>query len=332
MKKTILTGDRPSGPLHLGHFVGSLQNRVALQHEYEQYVMIADVQALAANAEDPQKVRDNVLQVALDYLAVGIDPKVTTIFMQSLVPEIAELTVYFMNLVTLARLQRNPTVKEEIKQKGFGQSIPVGFLAHPISQAADILCVNADLVPVGEDQLPLIEQCAEIVRSFNRIYAPVFNESKALVPKTGARLMGLDGKAKMSKSLGNAIFLGDSADELQKKVMSMYTDPNHLRVADPGQVEGNMVFSYLDIFDPNRDEVEELKAHYRRGGLGDVVIKKRLSGILQELLAPIRQRREEFAQDPAAVMQIIKEGTARTRVKTVAVMERVRAAMRIDYF
>jgi len=332
MKKTILTGDRPSGPLHLGHFVGSLQNRVALQHEYEQYVMIADVQALAANAEDPQKVRDNVLQVALDYLAVGIDPKVTTIFMQSLVPEIAELTVYFMNLVTLARLQRNPTVKEEIKQKGFGQSIPVGFLAHPISQAADIPCVNADLVPVGEDQLPLIEQCAEIVRSFNRIYAPVFNESKALVPKTGARLMGLDGKAKMSKSLGNAIFLGDSADELQKKVMSMYTDPNHLRVADPGQVEGNMVFSYLDIFDPNRDEVEELKAHYRRGGLGDVVIKKRLSGILQELLAPIRQRREEFAQDPAAVMQIIKEGTARTRVKTVAVMERVRAAMRIDYF
>jgi len=332
MKKTILTGDRPSGPLHLGHFVGSLQNRVALQHEYEQYVMIADVQALAANAEDPQKVRDNVLQVALDYLAVGVDPKVTTIFMQSLVPEIAELTVYFMNLVTLARLQRNPTVKEEIKQKGFGQSIPVGFLAHPISQAADILCVNADLVPVGEDQLPLIEQCAEIVRSFNRIYAPVFNESKALVPKTGARLMGLDGKAKMSKSLGNAIFLGDSADELQKKVMSMYTDPNHLRVADPGQVEGNMVFSYLDIFDPNRDEVEELKAHYRRGGLGDVVIKKRLSGILQELLAPIRQRREEFAKDPAAVMQIIKEGTARTRVKTVAVMEHVRAAMRIDYF
>lgn len=332
MKKTILTGDRPSGPLHLGHFVGSLQNRVALQHEYEQYVMIADVQALAANAEDPQKVRDNVLQVALDYLAVGIDPKVTTIFMQSLVPEIAELTVYFMNLVTLARLQRNPTVKEEIKQKGFGQSIPVGFLAHPISQAADILCVNADLVPVGEDQLPLIEQCAEIVRSFNRIYEPVFNESKALIPKAGARLMGLDGKAKMSKSLGNAIFLGDSADDLHKKVMSMYTDPNHLRVADPGQVEGNMVFSYLDIFDPNRDEVEELKAHYRRGGLGDVVIKKRLSGILQELLAPIRQRREEFAKDPAAVMQIIKEGTARTRLKTVAVMERVRAAMRIDYF
>lgn len=333
MKKIILTGDRPSGALHLGHYVGSLQNRVALQHEYQQYIIIADVQALSANAEDPGRVRDNVLQVALDYLAVGIDPAVSTIFIQSLVPEIAELTMFFVNLVTLARLQRNPTVKEEIKQKGFGESIPTGFLMHPISQAADITFVKADLVPVGEDQLPLVEQCCEIVRSFNRIYTPVFHEPKALLPAQGARrLMGLDGKAKMSKSLGNAIQLCDSADDIQKKIMSMYTDPNHLHVNDPGSIEGNVVFMYLDIFDGNKDEVAELKAHYQRGGLGDVAIKRRLNTILQDLIAPIRQRREDFAKDPAVVMSLLKQGTLRTREAAAKTMHEVRQAMQINYF
>lgn len=332
MKKIILTGDRPSGPLHLGHYVGSLKNRVAMQYDYQQYLIIADVQALSANAENPEKVRENVLQVMLDYLAVGIDPKVSTVFLQSLVPEIAELTIYFLNLVTVARLQRNPTVKEEIRQKGFGASVPAGFFMHPVSQAADITFVKADVVPVGEDQLPLIEQCCEIVRSFNRIYAPVFPEPQGLVPKQGARLMGLDGKAKMSKSLGNAISLCDSADDIQKKVMSMYTDPNHLRVADPGEVEGNMVFSYLDIFDPNTAEVEELKAHYRRGGLGDVVIKKRLIAILDALIGPMRERRNEFAKDPAAVMLLLKQGTERAREAAAKTMTEVRQAMRIDYW
>ena len=332
MKKIILTGDRPSGPLHLGHYLGSLKNRLAMQHEYQQYLIIADVQALSANAENPERVRENVLQVMLDYLAVGIDPKVSTVFLQSLVPEIAELTIYFLNLVTMARLQRNPTVKEEIKQKGFGASIPAGFFMHPVSQAADITFVKADVVPVGEDQLPLIEQCCEIVRTFNRLYAPVFPEPQAVVPKTGARLMGLDGKAKMSKSLGNAISLGDAADDIQKKVMSMYTDPNHLRVDDPGQVEGNMVFAYLDIFDPNMAEVEELKAQYRRGGLGDVAIKKRLNTLLQDLLAPIRERRADFAKDPAAVMQLIKQGTERARETAAKTMAEVRQAMHINYF
>jgi tryptophanyl-tRNA synthetase len=332
MKKIILTGDRPSGALHLGHYVGSLQNRIALQHEYQQYIIIADVQALSANAENPERVRENVFQVMLDYLAVGIDPKVSTIFIQSLIPEIAELTMFFVNLVTLARLQRNPTVKEEIRQKGFGESIPTGFLMHPISQAADITFVKADVVPVGEDQLPLIEQCCEIVRSFNRIYAPVFHEPKALLPTTGSRLMGLDGKAKMSKSLGNAILLSDSADEIQKKVMSMYTDPKHLHVSDPGSVEGNVVFMYLDIFDHNKDEVAELKAHYQRGGLGDVAIKKRLNNLLQDLIAPIRTRRAVFAQDRAAVMQLLHEGTLRTRQAAAKTMVAVREAMQINYF
>ncbi len=331
-KKVILTGDRPSGPLHLGHYLGSLQNRVALQHEYKQFVMIADVQALAANAEQPERVRENVLEVAFDYLAVGIDPKVTTILLQSMIPEVADLTVYFLNLVTVARLQRNPTVKDEIKQKGFGTNIPAGFLMHPVSQAADITIFKADLVPVGEDQLPLIEQTVEIVRSFNRIYAPVFNEPQALVPKDGARLPGIDGKAKMSKSLGNAIYLKDSADEILKKVMMMYTDPHHIHVKDPGQVEGNAVFMYLDIFDPNKTEVEELKAQYRHGGLGDVTLKKRLNGILQDIIAPIRVRRESYAQDPDAVMRILKEGTARAQEVADKTMSEVRHAMKIDYF
>lgn len=331
-KKIILTGDRPTGPLHLGHYIGSLKNRVALQNTYTQFVMVADVQALASNAGQPEKVRDNVLQVVLDYLAVGIDPAITTILIQSMIPEIAELTVYYLNLVTVARLQRNPTVKEEIKHKGFGETIPAGFLTHPVNQAADITIFKANIVPVGEDQLPLIEQAVEIVRSFNRIYAPVLVEPEALVPKEGARLPGLDGKAKMSKSLGNAIFLGDSSDQIWAKVKSMYTDPNHIHVDSQGTVEGNAVFTYLDIFDPNKAEVEELKAHYRRGGLGDMVIKKRLDALLQELIAPIRARREQFAQDPHTVMDILRHGTDKARQAAAQTLAQVRQAMKIDYF
>jgi tryptophanyl-tRNA synthetase len=331
-KKNILTGDRPSGPLHLGHYVGSLKNRVELQSTYNQYVMIADVQAIASNAGNPSKVRENVLQVALDYLAVGIDPQQSTILLQSMIPEIAELTIYYLNLVTLARLQRNPTVKEELRQKGLEESIPVGFLTHPINQAADITAFKASLVPVGEDQLPLIEQAVEIVRSFNRIYEPVLIEPEAMVPKDGARLMGIDGKAKMSKSLGNAIYLSDSADDIKKKVMNMFTDPNHVRVSDPGTVEGNVVFSYLDIFDPNKTEVEALKEHYRKGGLGDVVIKKRLNEILQVMIAPTRARREQFAQDPAMVMNIVYQGTMKARHVASQTLAQVRQAMKIDYF
>ncbi len=263
----VLTGDRPTGPLHLGHYVGSLANRLVLQDRYKQFVMIADVQALTDNYENPQKVRDNVLQVALDYLAVGIDPQKTTIFIQSLIPQIAELTVLYLNFVTLARLKRNPTVKTEIKQKGYGESIPVGFMAYPVSQAADITFLKATLVPVGEDQLPMIEQTNEIVRTFNRLYhCDVLKEAQALVPPI-ARLPGTDGQAKMGKSLGNAIFLSDTADVVRQKVMSMYTDPNHLRVSDPGKVEGNPVFSYLDAFDSDKNKVAELKAHYQRGAL-----------------------------------------------------------------
>jgi tryptophanyl-tRNA synthetase len=331
-KKVILTGDRPTGPLHIGHYVGSLRNRVLLQHEYQQYVMVADVQALASNAGDPSKVSGNVLQVAYDYIGIGLDPAISTIFIQSMIPEIADLTVFYLNLVTLSRLQRNPTVKEELKQKGFETSIPAGFLMHPVSQAADITAFKADLVPVGHDQLPLVEQTIEIVRDFNRIYGAVLVEPKALVPEVGGRLPGIDGSAKMSKSQNNAIYLCDSADEIQKKVMSMFTDPGHLRVSDPGKVEGNAVFTYLDVFDPNKAEVEELKAQYRRGGLGDVVLKKRLNGLLQELIAPIRQRREEAAKDPAAVMQMLKQGTEKARAVALKTLAAVKHAMKIDYF
>ena len=331
MKKVILTGDRPTGQLHLGHYIGSLVNRVKLQHDYETYVLIADAQALTDNYEHPEKVRQNILEVALDYLAVGIDPKISAIVIQSMIPEIAELTVFYMNLVTLARLQRNPTVKTEIKQKEFGASVPVGFLAYPISQAADITAFKADLVPVGEDQMPVIEQCIEIVRSFNRIYKPVLVEPKGMVSEVG-RLPGIDGKAKMGKSLGNAIYLSDSADIIAKKVKSMYTDPNHLKVDDPGKVEGNMVFAYLDVFDPRTDEIGELKAKYKKGGLGDVVLKKRLTEVLENLIGPIRSRREELAKDPGQVMKIIKNGTERGRVKASATMTEVRQAMQLDYF
>ncbi|QQG49878.1 MAG: tryptophan--tRNA ligase [Candidatus Berkelbacteria bacterium] len=328
----ILTGDRPTGPLHLGHYVGSLRERVKLQTEHKQLIIIADAQALTDNATNPEKVRKNILEVALDYLAVGIDPKQTTIFIQSLVPEIAELTMYYLNLVTVARLQRNPTVKEEIKQRGFGSSIPAGFLAYPVSQAADITAFKADLVPVGEDQLPMIEQTNEIVRSFNRIYRhKVLVEAKGLLSKV-SRLPGTDGKGKMSKSLGNVISLSDSADEVSQKVKTMYTDPKHLRVEDPGTVEGNPVFAYLEAFDPDEKGLEAMKDHYRKGGLGDTVVKRRLQEVLLAELDPIRARREEFAKDPDAVMRILQDGTAAAREIAAKTLEDVRRAMRIDYF
>jgi tryptophanyl-tRNA synthetase len=293
--------------------------------------MIADAQALTDNFEHPEKVHNNVLQVALDYLAIGIDPSKTTIFIQSMIPEIAELAVFYLNLVTVNRLKRNPTVKTEIKQKEFGESLPAGFLMYPVHQAADITIVKGTLVPVGQDQLPMIEQTNEIVRSFNRIYGPVFPQAEALVAKV-SRLPGIDGKAKMSKSLGNAIYLSDSADVVTKKVMSMYTDPDHIRVEDPGKVEGNVVFTYLDVFNPNTQEVAELKAHYQRGGLGDVTLKKRLIEVLNNFLDPIRTRRAELAQDPDAVMRIVQEGTIRTRQVAKQTMEEVRIAMKLNYF
>ena len=331
-KHIILTGDRPTGPLHLGHYVGSLRQRVELQHKHKQFVIIADAQAFTDNAENPEKVRKNILEVALDYLAVGIDPKVTTIFIQSLVPELAELTMYYLNLVTVSRLQRNPTVKDEIKQRGFGASIPAGFLAYPVSQAADITAFKADLVPVGEDQLPMIEQTNEVVRSFDRIYqCSVLVEAKALLSNV-SRLPGTDGKGKMSKSLGNVISLSDSADEVHQKVKTMYTDPKHLRVEDPGTVEGNPVFAYLDAFDPDKEALAAMKDHYRRGGLGDVKVKRRLQEVLAAEFDPIRARREKFAKDPDAVMRILKEGTEAARKVAADTLDEVRKAMHIDYF
>lgn len=328
----ILTGDRPSGPLHLGHYVGSLANRVHYQQEgWKQYIIIADVQALTDNYEHPHKVHDNVFEVACDYLAVGIDPAKSTIFIQSQIPEIADLTIYYLNLVSVSRLRRNPTVKTEIEQKGFGDTIPAGFFVYPVSQAADITCVKATTVPVGEDQLPMIEQTNEIVRAFNRIYKKeVLNEVHAIVPPV-ARLVGIDGKAKMSKSLGNAIYLGDSADTVAQKVKSMYTDPNHIRVSDPGQVEGNAVFSYLDIFDPRKEEVTQLKAQYQAGGLGDMVLKKRLTEILNDFLDPIRTRREKFHNDKTYVMDILKKGTAATREVTARTLQEVHDVMYLKY-
>lgn len=331
-KHIILTGDRPTGPLHLGHYVGSLRQRVELQHQYKQFVIIADAQALTDNAANPDKVRKNILEVALDYLAAGINPAVTTIFIQSLVPELAELTMYYLNLVTVARLQRNPTVKDEIKQRGFGSSIPAGFLTYPVSQAADITAFKADLVPVGEDQLPMIEQTNEIVRVFNRIYSrSVLVEPKALLSSV-SRLPGTDGNGKMSKSLGNVISLRDSADEVRQKVKAMYTDPKHLRVDDPGTVEGNPVFAYLDAFDSDKDGLQKMKDHYRRGGLGDVIVKRRLLEVLLAELDPIRTRREEFSLDPAQVMRILKEGTEAAREVAAQTLTEVRKAMHIDYF
>ena len=330
-RKSVLTGDRPSGPLHVGHYVGSLKNRVELQNSCDQFVMIADVQALTDNYEHPEKVRENILEVALDYLAVGIDPVKSTILIQSLVPALFELTVYYLNLVTWNRLKHNPTVKQEIVQKGFGESVPAGFMVYPVSQAADITAFKADLVPVGEDQLPMIEQTNEIVRHFNRIYkADVLVECQAMIPKL-ARLPGTDGKAKMSKSLGNCIYLGDSADAVAKKVKGMYTDPGHLRVEDPGKVEGNPVFTYLDAFDPDKTGLEEMKAHYQRGGLGDSIVKKRLLEVLLAFLDPVRQKREEYAKDPSMVMEILMKGTQRARAVADQTLKQVRKAMRLDY-
>jgi tryptophanyl-tRNA synthetase len=331
-KKVILTGDRPTGPLHLGHYVGSLANRVILQHDHTQYIMIADVQALTDNYDNPKKVHDNVVQVAMDYLACGVDPKLSTIFIQSCIPQLPELFQYYLNLVTINRLRRNPTVKAEIQQKGFEEHIPAGFLVYPVSQAADITIVKAELVPVGEDQLPMIEQTNEIVRSFNRIYQTnALVEAKAMVPKF-ARLPGTDGLAKMSKSLGNAIYLSDATDVVSKKVMSMYTDPGHLKVSDPGKVEGNTVFSYLDVFDNDTAEVERLKEHYQRGGLGDVTLKKRLIEVLENFLTPIRNKRKELEQDPQAIVRMLKEGTERTESVAEQTMREVRQAMMLKYF
>ncbi len=327
----VLTGDRPTGPLHLGHYLGSLKNRLHYQDIYKQYVIIADVQALTDNYEHPHKVHDNVFEVACDYLAIGIDPAKTTIFIQSQIPEIADLTIYYLNLVTIARLRRNPTVKAEIDQKGYGDAIPAGFFMYPVSQAADITCVKATVVPVGEDQLPMIEQTNEIVRAFNRIYKKeVLPEVRAIVPEV-ARLVGTDGKSKMSKSLGNAIYLSDSADTVAQKVKGMYTDPNHLKVSDPGKVEGNTVFTYLDIFDPNKDEVAELKRHYQAGGLGDMVLKKRLSEILNAFIDPIRTRREKFHNDKSYVMDILKKGTEATREVTAKTLAEVHDVMWLKY-
>lgn len=330
-KVVVLTGDRPTGPLHLGHYVGSLAHRLELQHTHKQYIMIADTQALTDNYEQPEKVRANVLQVALDYLAIGIDPQKSTIFIQSMIPQISELAFFYLNLVTVARLERNPTVKAEIAQKGFEKSLPAGFLIYPVHQAADITIVKGTIVPVGADQQPMIEQTNEIVRAFNRIYATdVLKEAHAMVPQDG-RLPGIDGKAKMSKSMGNAIFLSDSADDVAKKVMQMYTDPDHVRVEDPGKVEGNVVFTYLDIFDTNKHEVYELKEQYQRGGLGDVKLKRRLIEILNGFLDPIRARRTELAKDPQAVMDIVFAGTDKVHEVAESTMREVRAVMKLDY-
>ena len=336
MSQIILTGDRPTGKLHLGHYVGSLSNRVKLQNEGGKalYVMIADQQALTDNAREPRKVQESVLQVGLDYLAVGLDPKKTTMFIQSQIPQLAELSAYYMNLVTTSRLERNPTVKSEIQQKNFNQSVPVGFYVYPISQVADITAFKATHVPVGDDQQPMIEQAREVARDFNRIYdRDVLVEPEIILPPKGqGRLVGIDGKGKMSKSLNNGIYLSDSADEIQKKVMSMFTDPNHIRIEDPGQVEGNVVFTYLDVFADDQEKVQELKDHYERGGLGDVKIKRYLNDILQAKLKPIRERREEFAANPDYVMNMLKEGSEKAEKVAAQTLKEVKDAMGINYF
>ncbi|WEV70647.1 tryptophan--tRNA ligase [Lactobacillus sp. ESL0785] len=335
-KKVILTGDRPTGKLHIGHYIGSLKNRVKLQNSgaYHPFIMIADTQALTDNARNPEKIRNSLIQVALDYLAVGIDPQISTIFVQSQIPALFELTAYYMDLVTVSRLERNPTVKTEIKQKGFNDSLPVGFLNYPVSQAADITAFKATLVPAGDDQEPMIEQAREIVRTFNRVYdCDVLVEPQGYFPEEGSgRLPGLDGNAKMSKSLGNAIYLADDAKTVQKKVMSMYTDPNHIHVEDPGKIEGNTVFTYLDVFDPNKDKVAELKANYQKGGLGDVKIKRYLNQVLEAELAPIRQRREKFAQDEDAVYEMLQEGSKKANEVANETLREVRAAIGLNYF
>ena len=335
MKNIILTGDRPTGKLHLGHFVGSLKNRVALQEDANNqlFIMIADQQALTDNAHNPRKVADSVLEVALDDLAVGIDPTRSTLFIQSQIPELAELAMYYMNLVSVARVKRNPTVKSEITQKGFGESIPTGFFVYPISQAADITAFKANLVPVGDDQKPMLEQTREIVRDFNSTYAPVLVEPEAVLPPEGSgRLPGIDGHGKMSKSLNNGIYLSDSMDEVKRKVMSMYTDPDHIHVEDPGKIAGNMVFTYLDVFGRDTEKIAELKSHYQAGGLGDVKIKRYLVDVLEEMLSPIRTRREDLAKNPDYVMSILKAGSESAEKIAAQTLSEVKTAMGINYF
>ena len=346
MKQIILTGDRPTGRLHVGHYVGSLKERVRLQNTGkfdEIYIMIADAQALTDNADNPEKVRQNILQVALDYLACGLDPNKVHIFIQSMVPQLTELSFYYMNLVTVSRLQRNPTVKSEIQMRNFETSIPVGFFTYPISQAADITAFGATTVPAGEDQMPMLEQCREIVHKFNAVYGETLTMPEIMLPQNAAclRLPGIDGKAKMSKSLGNCIYLSDEPEDIKKKIMSMYTDPNHLRVQDPGKVEGTPVFIYLDAFSrpehfaeflPEYQNLDELKAHYQRGGLGDVKIKKFLNAVMQAELEPIRNRRKEWEQRLPEVVEILKEGSAVAEKTAAATLANVRKAMRIDYF
>ena len=346
MGKVILTGDRPTGKLHVGHYVGSVRPRVELQNsgEYEKiFIMIADAQALTDNADNPEKVRQNVVEVALDYMACGLDPAKSTLFIQSQVPQLCELSFYYMNLVTVSRLQRNPTVKAEIKMRNFETSIPVGFFTYPISQAADITAFKATTVPVGEDQLPMIEQTREIVHKFNSIYGETLVEPQELLSKNQAcmRLPGIDGKAKMSKSLGNCIYLSEEADDIKKKVMSMFTDPNHLRVEDPGSLEGNTVFTYLDAFCkdghfeeylPEYANLDELKAHYQRGGLGDVKVKKFLNNVLQEALEPIRNRRKELQKDIPYVYEVLKKGSEKAEEVATKTLDEVRSSMKINYF
>ena len=335
-KEILLTGDRPTGKLHIGHYIGSLKNRVKLQNsgKYDPYIMIADTQALTDNARNPEKIRNSLIQVALDYLAVGLDPNKSTIYVQSQIPALFELTAYYMDLVTVARLERNPTVKTEIKQKDFKDSIPVGFFNYPVSQAADITAFKATIIPVGDDQEPMLEQTREIVRTFNRVYnTDILVEPKGYFPPKGqGRLPGLDGNAKMSKSLGNAIYLADDAKTVQKKVMSMYTDPNHIHVEDPGKIEGNTVFTYLDVFDPDKDKVAELKEEYQKGGLGDVKIKRYLNKVLEAELAPIRERREKFAQDEDAVYEMLLEGSKKANKVANETLQQVRDAIGLNYF
>lgn len=346
MSKIILTGDRPTGRLHVGHYVGSLRQRVQLQNSgaYDKvYIMIADAQALTDNAEHPEKVRKNIIEVALDYLACGLDPAKSTLFIQSMVPQLTELTFYYMNLVTVSRLQRNPTVKNEIKMRNFEASIPTGFFCYPISQAADITAFRATVVPVGEDQLPMLEQCKEIVHKFNSVYGETLVDPDIMLPQNDAclRLPGIDGKAKMSKSLGNCIYLSDEPEDIRKKVMSMYTDPDHVRVEDPGKIEGNTVFTYLDAFSteehfakflPDYANLDELKAHYKRGGLGDVKVKKFLNNVLQDVLEPIRERRHYWEQRIPEVYEILRTGSKEAEAAAAATLHDVREAMRINYF
>ncbi len=346
MKKIILTGDRPTGRLHVGHYVGSLRRRVELQNsgEYDEiYIMIADAQALTDNADNPEKVRQNIIEVALDYMSCGLDPEKTNMFIQSQIPELCELTCYYMNLVTVSRLQRNPTVKTEIKMRNFETSIPVGFFTYPISQASDITAFKATTVPAGEDQMPMVEQTKEIVHKFNSVYGETLTEPEILLPTNQAcmRLPGIDGKAKMSKSLGNCIYLSDTPEDVRKKIMSMYTDPDHIQISDPGKIEGNTVFTYLDAFCrpehferylPDYANLDELKAHYQRGGLGDVKVKKFLNNVLQEELEPVRARRKELEQDIPYVYEVLRKGTAAAKEKAAQTLAEVKAAMKINYF